>query len=90
MMLPDTASGLSALRRTMAQTRKSSEPRRSIWHAPTLMLAVALHAQSPGAGKFEEAERLASEIATMFPGAIDDSGAPLESLMEGIRLLKDR
>jgi hypothetical protein len=49
------------------------------------LLAVEL----AGAGKFDDAERLATEVATMFPGAIDDSGAPLERLLEGIRLLKE-
>jgi hypothetical protein len=53
-------------------------------------LARALLAvEHAGAGKFDDAERLAAEVATMFPGAIDDSGAPLERLLEGIRLLKE-
>ena len=40
------------------------------------------------AGKFEEADRLASEVVTKFPGAIDQSGAPLDGVLEGVRLLR--
>lgn len=54
-------------------------------------LARALLAvQYAGAGKFDDAERLARELQTMFPGAIDDSGAPLDGVLEGIQLLRGR
>jgi hypothetical protein len=54
-------------------------------------LARALLAvQYAGAGKFDEAERFAKELLTLFPGAIDDSGAPLDDVLEGIRLLRGR
>ena len=49
-----------------------------------------LAVQYAGFGKFEEAERYAKELATLFPGAIDESGAPLDDVLEGIRLLKER
>jgi len=48
------------------------------------MLAVDL----AGVGRFDEAERLSGEVATMFPGAVDNSGATLDHLSEGIRLLR--
>jgi hypothetical protein len=39
-------------------------------------------------GVLSEAERLAKELVTMFPDAIDESGAPLKDVLEGVRLLK--
>jgi hypothetical protein len=54
-------------------------------------LARALLAvQYAGSGKLDEAERLAKELLTLFPGAIDESGAPLDDVLEGIRLLRGR
>ena len=54
-------------------------------------LARALLAvQYAGSGKFDDAERYAKELQTLFPGAIDDSGAPLDDVLEGIRLLRGR
>jgi hypothetical protein len=54
-------------------------------------LARALLAiQYAGSGKFDEAERFAKELLTLFPGAIDESGAPLDDVLEGIRLLRER
>jgi hypothetical protein len=54
-------------------------------------LARALLAvQYAGSGKFDDAERLAKELLTLFPGAIDESGAPLDDVLEGIRLLRAR
>jgi hypothetical protein len=41
-----------------------------------------------GLEQFEEAERLATELLTLFPGAIDDSGAPLDDVLKGVRLLR--
>jgi hypothetical protein len=41
-----------------------------------------------GQEKWDDAERLAEEIVRLFPGAIDESGSPLEHVLEGIRLLK--
>jgi hypothetical protein len=41
-----------------------------------------------GLGKFDEAERLAQQVLVLFPGAIDESGAPLDDVLEGIRLLR--
>jgi hypothetical protein len=41
-----------------------------------------------GLGQFDEAERLAQEVLAQFPGAIDESGAPLDDVLEGIRLLR--
>jgi hypothetical protein len=38
--------------------------------------------------KFDEAERLAEELATLFPGAIDESGASLDDVLEAVRLLR--
>jgi hypothetical protein len=38
--------------------------------------------------RFADAERLAAEVVTLFPGAVDRSGAPLADIAEGIRLLK--
>ena len=52
-------------------------------------LARALLAvQYAGLEKFDEAERLGEELVTQFPGAIDESGAPLDDVLTGIRLLK--
>jgi hypothetical protein len=48
------------------------------------MLAVHL----AGLERFDEAERVAAELVTMFPGAIDDSGASLDDVLESIRLLR--
>ena len=48
-----------------------------------------LAVQLAGLGDFDEAERLATEVVTMFPGSIDDSGAPLDDVLEGIRLLRN-
>lgn len=39
-------------------------------------------------GRFEEAERLAGEIASRYPGAIDAAGAPIDDMLFGIRLLR--
>lgn len=41
-----------------------------------------------GLEQFEEAERLAKELVTLFPGAIDESGAPLDDVLRGVQLLK--
>lgn len=41
-----------------------------------------------GLGALSEAERLARELVTMFPDAIDQGGAPLKDVLEGVRLLK--
>ena len=48
------------------------------------MLAVHL----AGLERFDEAERVAAELLTMFQGSIDDSGAPLDDVLESIRLLR--
>ena len=42
-----------------------------------------------GLDQYDLAERLAQEVVTLFPDAIDDSGAPLGDLVSGIRLLRD-
>jgi hypothetical protein len=41
-----------------------------------------------GHGKIDEAEHLAEELVTAFPGAIDESGASLANVLKGIRLLR--
>jgi hypothetical protein len=41
-----------------------------------------------GREKLDEAERLAEEIVTLFPDAVDESGSPLVHVLEGIRLLR--
>lgn len=38
--------------------------------------------------RFDEAERLAEEVQSMFPGAIDESGAPLEDVLKAVKLLR--
>jgi hypothetical protein len=38
--------------------------------------------------RFDEAERVAREMQRLFPGAVDSAGAPLDNLLEGIRLLR--
>jgi len=43
-----------------------------------------------GLGRFDEAEQLARDVSFLFPGAIDASGAPLDDLLEGVRLLRYR
>jgi hypothetical protein len=48
------------------------------------MLAVHL----AGLERFDEAERVAMELVTMFPGSIDDSGAPLDDVLASIKLLR--
>jgi hypothetical protein len=48
------------------------------------MLAVHL----AGLEKFDQAEALARELVTRFPGAIDHSGATLDNTLEAIRLLR--
>jgi hypothetical protein len=48
------------------------------------MLAVHL----AGLGRFDEAERVATELASSFPGSIDHSGALLDDLPQTIRLLR--
>jgi hypothetical protein len=48
------------------------------------MLAVHL----VGLDRLDEAEQIAEELATMFPGAIDDSGATLDDVLKSIRLLR--
>jgi hypothetical protein len=37
---------------------------------------------------FDEAERLAEELVTLFPGAIDESGASLDDVLKAVRLLR--
>lgn len=41
-----------------------------------------------GVGRFDEAERLAEELVTFFPGAIDESGASLDDVLNAVRLLR--
>jgi hypothetical protein len=48
------------------------------------MLAVHL----AGLGRFDEAERFASQLVSGFPGAIDHSGATLDDTLNAIRLLR--
>jgi hypothetical protein len=48
------------------------------------MLAVHL----VGLNRLDEAEQIAEELGTMFPGAIDDSGATLDDVLNSIRLLR--
>jgi hypothetical protein len=48
------------------------------------MLAVHL----VGLDRLDEAEQIAEELATMFPGAIDDSGATLDDVLKSIRVLR--
>ena len=43
-----------------------------------------------GLGRFDEAERLAAELVRDYPGSIDDAGAPLDELPDGLRLLRVR
>jgi hypothetical protein len=38
--------------------------------------------------RYDEAERLASEVALRFPGSVDTAGAPLDDLVGAIRLLR--
>ena len=38
--------------------------------------------------RYDEAERIAREMVTLFPGAIDESGATLDDLPQSIRLLR--
>jgi hypothetical protein len=40
--------------------------------------------------RFAEADQLTRQLVEQFPGAIDPSGAPLEDVVVGIRLLKPR
>ena len=40
--------------------------------------------------RFDEAERLAAEVSARYPGSIDDAGAPLDDLLNGLRLLRVR
>lgn len=54
------------------------------------LVRALLAVQYAGSGKFDEAERYGKELLTLFPGAIDDSGAPLDDVLEGIRLLRER
>jgi hypothetical protein len=48
------------------------------------MLAVDL----AGVERFDEAERVAAELVSMFPGAVDDSGAELDDVLKSIKLLR--
>jgi hypothetical protein len=41
-----------------------------------------------GLGKIDEAEHLAEQLVTGFPGAIDESGASLDNVLKGVRLLR--
>lgn len=42
-----------------------------------------------GEGRLNEAERLAEEVRTLFPEAIDESGAPLgQALLQGLVLMR--
>jgi len=41
-----------------------------------------------GLDKYDEAERWAKQVVQLFPGAVDDSGAPLDDLLTGIQLLR--
>jgi hypothetical protein len=43
-----------------------------------------------GLDRFDEAERLAAELVRDYPGSIDDAGAPLDDVLEGLRLLRPR
>jgi hypothetical protein len=38
--------------------------------------------------RYDEAERLASEVATRYPGSVDESGASLDEMVQAIRLLR--
>lgn len=54
-------------------------------------LARALLAVSyADAGRFDEAERIAREMMQLFPDAVDSAGAPLDTVLEGIKLLRPR
>jgi hypothetical protein len=48
------------------------------------MLAIHL----AGLERFDEAEQVATELVTQFPGSIDDSGAPLDDVLASIKLLR--
>lgn len=39
-------------------------------------------------GRLDDAEQVATDLATMFPEAIDLSGAPLDDVLKSIRLLR--
>jgi hypothetical protein len=41
-----------------------------------------------GLERYEEAERLASQVAVQFPGSVDTAGAPLDDLLPALRLLR--
>lgn len=41
-----------------------------------------------GLDKYDEAERWAKEVVQFFPGAIEDSGAPLDDVLTGVQLLR--
>jgi hypothetical protein len=38
--------------------------------------------------RFDEAERIAREMLRLYPGAVDSAGAPLDSVLDGIKLLR--
>jgi hypothetical protein len=48
------------------------------------MLAVHL----AGLDRFDEAEAIAKELVTRYPGAIDETGASLDDLLESVKLLR--
>jgi exonuclease V gamma subunit len=41
-----------------------------------------------GFGRFDEAEKLAEELTSLFSGAVDHSGAPLDDVPQAIKLLR--
>jgi hypothetical protein len=41
-----------------------------------------------GLERYDEAERLASEVAGRFPGSVDTAGAPLDDLLPALKLLR--
>ena len=41
-----------------------------------------------GLERYDEAERLASEVAVRFPGSVDTAGAPLDDLLPALKLLR--
>ena len=48
------------------------------------MLAIHL----AGLERFDEAERIATELVTRYPGAIDQTGASLDDTLVAIKLLR--
>ena len=41
-----------------------------------------------GLERYDEAERLAREVAVRFPGSVDTAGAPLDDLLPALKLLR--